>query len=519
MLWGSAFPVIKLGYKELNIENNDIQNILIFAGTRFFFASCIIIFIESLWKKQWIVLPLKDFLSIFIIGIFNTFLQYLFFYIGLVNSSGAKASVLNSTVTFFTLALAHFLFREDQLTLKKIIGCIFGITGVIVVNLNIFKEKNNNTNNSINDDLSFSMIGDGMILLSSFCSALGTVLIKMKNSDNKNELFYSYKNWKVFNYPFQVYHWFLNSFQKMYHCLNDKIMKKDQFNTNDEDNENSCKTKQDKKLATNEKVYTDFNVLENETLNYPYNFDKIFDKSDSYDKDIEKTEYFSSLDYTKRKNPSLNEHTLRNSYHSSNPNSFIYNDYLYEDSNESGFEEIEISSLSNKKFHMNHETVNYLNGINGKESNEHNDSPNKNKDNSNDQIIDLYLNNNHDIIMLTGYQMLIGSLFLNINGFLWNILFSNSNDNHFMNDKKPFTSISLYGYLIIGYMIVMTAIAFSLWNILIKYNSVGFLSFFNFLIPIFGTLFSGLLLKESIFTFINLLSLILVSFGVIISSF
>jgi len=507
MLWGSAFPMIKLGYEELNIENKDIQNILIFAGTRFFFASCLIILIESIWKKQWITLPKKDFLSISVIGIFNTFLQYLFFYIGLVNTTGAKASVLNSSITFFTLALAHFLFREDQLTFKKIIGCIFGIAGVIIINIDIFNEKNDEASSN---DLSFSVMGDGMILLSSLCAAIGTVLIKIKNSYNKNELFNSYKNWVIFRYPLQLYHWLLIFFQKIFCNKKNKIGKKDQLK---KDNENTYNIKQSKQTTINEKTE---NTFENETLHYPFDFDKIFDKD---------VEYLSSLD--RNKNSSLNENTLRNSLHSndSNHNSSIYNHYLYEENPDSDFEEIEISSFSSKVIRKNHGSINHFNNNDSKSSLERNNSQNMNNNmNKNDsiyQIVNLYSNDSHDIIMLTGYQMLVGSLFLNIIGLLWNIFFNSnqSNNNYDYGEKTPFTSIGLYGYLIIGYMIIITAIAFSLWNTLIKYNSVGFLSFFNFLIPIFGTLFSGLLLRESIFTFINLISLILVSIGVIISSF
>ncbi len=42
------------------------------------------------------------------------------------------------------------------------------------------------------------------------------------------------------------------------------------------------------------------------------------------------------------------------------------------------------------------------------------------------------------------------------------------------------------------------SVAFVLWTILLKYNAVGRISIFNFLIPIFGTVLSGIFLNESI---------------------
>jgi len=558
MLWGSAFPAIKLGYKELKIDENDTKNILIFAGIRFFLASILIIVLESLWKKQWILCPKKDLFSISIIGIINTFLQYLFFYIGLVHTEGAKSSVLNSSVTFFTLVLAHFLFREDQLTLRKIIGCFFGIIGVMFVTLNTSETNNNKNSNDISNtnekEPSFSLLGDGMILLSSICSAVGTVLIKIKNSNNKDELFYTYKNWKIFQFLLHCYSWSVECLRIIFNKIKNGLTTATPSLFRKRQTIYSTSVLQDENILKKEnrqyKEIINSTEKETKTLHYPYNFDSFFDKSDPMKSNNnsnksqnnrnsiesnESIEYFSSLDSVKRKSksPSSNDQTLRNSYHSfdskkSTHHTFVYNDYFY-NGNENEFEEIEISSFKNKTFQNN--------SMNSKLNSNENKYRNMNTENkinkdifTTNEIVDLYNQSNEkvDIMMLTGYQMFIGSLFLNATALLWNLLFD-PNLQHFkyqLEEKDEntntanaslFSSTTLFGYLIIGYMILNTAISFSLWNILIKYNSVGFLSFFNFLIPIFGTLFSGLILHENILTFENLISLILVSFGVIIS--
>ena len=42
LLWGSAFPCIKIGYKLWNIESGDVWSIILFAGTRFFLAGVLL---------------------------------------------------------------------------------------------------------------------------------------------------------------------------------------------------------------------------------------------------------------------------------------------------------------------------------------------------------------------------------------------------------------------------------------------------------------------------------------------
>jgi len=57
-------------------------------------------------------------------------------------------------------------------------------------------------------------------------------------------------------------------------------------------------------------------------------------------------------------------------------------------------------------------------------------------------------------------------------------------------------------------------LAFSLWTLLLKYNKVGVVSIFNFLIPVFGAMLSSIFLRENILELKNIIALILVSLGI-----
>ena len=63
-------------------------------------------------------------------------------------------------------------------------------------------------------------------------------------------------------------------------------------------------------------------------------------------------------------------------------------------------------------------------------------------------------------------------------------------------------------------MAVLSAVAFSLWTLLLKYNKVGKIAVFYFLIPVFGTILSSIFVDENIFNIKTFIALILVCIGI-----
>ena len=113
-LWGSAIPVIKIGYEAYQIEGNDVASKLLFAGIRFFFAGLIVVIYDCIVKKK-IVIPKKDeWGGILGLSAVQTVFEYIFFYLSLTYLSGVKGSILNSIGNFFAVILAHFAFTNDK---------------------------------------------------------------------------------------------------------------------------------------------------------------------------------------------------------------------------------------------------------------------------------------------------------------------------------------------------------------------------------------------------------------------
>lgn len=72
---------------------------------------------------------------------------------------------------------------------------------------------------------------------------------------------------------------------------------------------------------------------------------------------------------------------------------------------------------------------------------------------------------------------------------------------------------------LLGYLSLLSTVAFSLWAILLKYNPVGKVAIFGFSIPVFGVCFSALFLQEQAITLQTLAALLLVSCGIFIVNF
>ena len=163
--WGWAYPLIKLGLEEFAITTTASK--VLFAGIRFSTSGVIILLVAKATHRPFKVKNISNWWYILLYAMVNTTLHYAFFYIGLSNSAGARAAIINSMGVFLLVLLATIFFKSDKLTLKKIIGCVVGIGGVIVLNVGNGAGSSN-----------FSLMGDGMIILNAICSAIAGLLTR-----------------------------------------------------------------------------------------------------------------------------------------------------------------------------------------------------------------------------------------------------------------------------------------------------------------------------------------------------
>lgn len=183
MLWGSAFPFIKIGYGLFGIDSEDVFSQILFAGSRFTLAGVMTIMIGSIQNRKLLVIHSGEGRKIVILSLFQTVIQYFFFYIGLANTSGVKASIIEASSVFMAILISALIFRMEQRGAAKLLACIPGFIGVILINVS----------GSGGLSLSMKWNGEGFILISSLSYAISTVLMKRFSKDSNPVLLSGYQ--------------------------------------------------------------------------------------------------------------------------------------------------------------------------------------------------------------------------------------------------------------------------------------------------------------------------------------
>ena len=173
-LWGSAFPCIKTGYQLFRIASGDTASQLLFAGIRFTLAGILTLLIGSAASRKFLRLGKGSLKPIAALAMVQTVIQYFFFYIGLAHTTGVKSSIIEASSTFFAILAASLIFHYEALTFRKILGCLIGFAGVVIITL---------AGGSM--DFHLSLNGEGFMLLSTLAYALSSALVK-KFSEKEN---------------------------------------------------------------------------------------------------------------------------------------------------------------------------------------------------------------------------------------------------------------------------------------------------------------------------------------------
>ena len=165
-LWGSAFPGVKIGYEMFCIDS--VGSRILFAGYRFTAAGIITLIIVSVIEGRFVTIKKASVPFVFAQGLLQTTVQYVCFYIGLANTTGVKGSVIDGTGGFFAIIAAHFMMKNEKISVRKIMGCVIGFAGVIAVNFE-------------NGGLSggFALNGECLVLLSSIAYGIASVTQKI----------------------------------------------------------------------------------------------------------------------------------------------------------------------------------------------------------------------------------------------------------------------------------------------------------------------------------------------------
>ncbi len=104
-----------------------------------------------------------------------------------------------------------------------------------------------------------------------------------------------------------------------------------------------------------------------------------------------------------------------------------------------------------------------------------------------------------DPMVMTGWQLAIGGVMLVVGGYI---------------TGGTLAVPSVKAAAILGYLTLLSSVAFALWSLLLKYNRVSMVAPFNFLVPVAGTVLSAIFLGENILEIKYAVALVLVCSGI-----
>ncbi len=164
VLWGSAYPSVKIGYELFNITDSVFEK-LFFAGARFAAAGVMVLIAAWAARRKFPRVSREGAPFVLLMAVIYTAVQYIFFYVGLSNTTGANGSIVNSIQTFFAVILAHFAYKDDKLNARKLIGVTLGFAGVLTVTLG-------------GGAAQMRLTGEGFILLAALSFVIGSMISK-----------------------------------------------------------------------------------------------------------------------------------------------------------------------------------------------------------------------------------------------------------------------------------------------------------------------------------------------------
>lgn len=133
VLWGSASPAIKIAYEIFEISPDDVASRIMLAGARFLLAGLMTILFGSIVSRRFLRPKRSSMKYVGILSLLQTVGQYFFFFMSLAYISGVRGSIINASGNFLAIVIAACIFRMEKLTTRKILGCIVGFTGIILI--------------------------------------------------------------------------------------------------------------------------------------------------------------------------------------------------------------------------------------------------------------------------------------------------------------------------------------------------------------------------------------------------
>ncbi len=124
LIWGSSFMLISIGVKAVHPYH------LVIVRTGIAALGMAVVMIAT---RQRIPRDFKTLGLLFLLGVGNNALPFTLITWGEQTVESGLAGVLQSTTAFFGIIVAHFAFKDERLSVQKVVGIALGFVGVLVL--------------------------------------------------------------------------------------------------------------------------------------------------------------------------------------------------------------------------------------------------------------------------------------------------------------------------------------------------------------------------------------------------
>ena len=123
-IWSSSFMWIKIAVQEIGPITLVAFRVLL--GLLF---GVVVIYLQRIpWPRA----P-KEWTPLLALGVVNIAVPFFLISWGEQSIDSAVASILNATTPLFTILVAHYLLRDDKMTVLKVLGLLIGFAGVVIL--------------------------------------------------------------------------------------------------------------------------------------------------------------------------------------------------------------------------------------------------------------------------------------------------------------------------------------------------------------------------------------------------
>lgn len=116
---GHGVPLRQAGVPPLCDRKRRDRLQMLFAGTRFLLAGALTLAFGAAAGRRAPLPARRNYGGVLLLGLVQTTAQYVFFYVGLANTTGSRGSIIDASAAFIGVILAHFFCRGDRMTAAR----------------------------------------------------------------------------------------------------------------------------------------------------------------------------------------------------------------------------------------------------------------------------------------------------------------------------------------------------------------------------------------------------------------